>query len=267
MIVVKIGGSVVDGLHLTALQDIKNISKKHKLVLVHGGGKEVTNIAIKLGKEQRFIVSPSGVKSRYTDKETAEIYTMVMSGRINKAIVGMLLRQGIKAAGITGIDGGLLKAQRKKKLLIVNENGRKMAVDGGYTGKIYSIDPLLIHALLDHGYIPVISPVAISEEFDFLNVDGDRAAAYIAAGLKADMVVFITNVNGLMLEDKLVTNMNLEQANAALPKIGYGMEKKIIASKEAIEMGVNECTIASGRVENPISAAMAHNNCTVITAN
>ena len=119
MIVVKIGGSIVDGLHLTALQDIKNISKKDKLVLVHGGGKEVTNIATKLGKEQRFIISPSGVKSRYTDKETAEIYTMVMSGRINKAIVGMLLRQGIKAAGFTGIDGGLLKAQRKKKLLIV----------------------------------------------------------------------------------------------------------------------------------------------------
>ncbi|MFL6344987.1 MAG: [LysW]-aminoadipate/[LysW]-glutamate kinase [Nitrososphaeraceae archaeon] len=267
MIVVKIGGSVVDGLHLTALQDIKNISKKDKLVLVHGGGKEVTNIATKLGKEQRFIISPSGVKSRYTDKETAEIYTMVMSGRINKAIVGMLLRQGIKAAGFTGIDGGLLKAQRKKKLLIVNENGRKMAVDGGYTGKIISVDPLLIHALLDHGYIPVISPVAISEEFDFLNVDGDRAAAYVAAALKADIVLFITNVNGLMLEDNLVTKMNLEQANAALPKIGYGMEKKIIASKEAIEMGVNESIIASGKVENPISAAIAHDNCTVITAN
>ncbi|MFL6393674.1 MAG: [LysW]-aminoadipate/[LysW]-glutamate kinase [Nitrososphaeraceae archaeon] len=267
MIVVKIGGSVVDGLHLTALQDIKNISKKDKLVLVHGGGKEVTNIATKLGKEQRFIISPSGVKSRYTDKETAEIYTMVMSGRINKAIVGMLLRQGIKAAGFTGIDGGLLKAQRKKKLLIVNENGRKMAIDGGYTGKINSVDPLLIHALLDHGYIPVISPVAISEEFDFLNVDGDRAAAYVAAALKADIVLFITNVNGLMLEDNLVTKMNLEQANAALPKIGYGMEKKIIASKEAIEMGVNESIIASGKVENPISAAIAHDNCTVITAN
>jgi acetylglutamate/LysW-gamma-L-alpha-aminoadipate kinase len=267
MIVVKIGGSVVDGLHLTALQDIKNVSKRNKLVLVHGGGKEVTNIANKLGKEQRFIISPSGVKSRYTDKETAEIYTMVMSGRINKAIVGMLLREGIKAAGITGIDGGLLKAQRKKKLLIVNEKGRRMAVDGGYTGKICSVDPLLIHALLDQGYIPVISPVAMSEEFDFLNVDGDRAAAYLAAGLKANMVVFITNVNGLILEDKLVANMTLEEAEAALPKIGYGMEKKIIACKEAIEMGVNESIIASGRVENPISAAMAHNNCTVITAN
>src|SRR5512133_4073533 len=101
MIVVKIGGSVVDGLHLTALQDIKNISKKDKLVLVHGGGKEVTNIATKLGKEQRFVVSPTGIRSRYTDKETAEIYTMVMSGKINKIIVRMLVEAGIRAVGIS----------------------------------------------------------------------------------------------------------------------------------------------------------------------
>jgi [amino group carrier protein]-L-2-aminoadipate 6-kinase len=266
MIVVKIGGSIVDGLHSTAVEDIKNIIKRDKLVLVHGGGKEVTNIATKLGKEQKFIISPSGVKSRYTDKETAEIYTMVMSGKINKAIVGMLLRHGIKAVGISGLDGVVLKAQRKKKLLIVNEKGRKMAVDGGYTGKIHGVDPSLINVLLDQGYTPVISPVAISEEFDFLNVDGDRAAAYIAAGLKAQIVVFITNVAGLILQDKLVTDITLEQANSSLSKIGYGMEKKIIASKEAIEMGVTESVIASGKVEYPISAAIAHNNCTVITA-
>jgi acetylglutamate/LysW-gamma-L-alpha-aminoadipate kinase len=236
------------------------------LVLVHGGGKEVTNIATKLGKEQKFIISPSGVKSRYTDKETAEIYTMVMSGKINKAIVGMLLRQDIKAAGITGIDGGLLKAERKKKLLIINENGRKMAIDGGYTGKIYAVDPSLLDTLLDNEYVPVVSPIALSEEFDFLNVDGDRAAAYVAGGVKANKVMFITNVSGLMLDGKLVTNMTLEQAKVALPKIGYGMEKKIIACTEAVEMGVKEAIIASGQVENPISSAIQHNNCTVITA-
>jgi acetylglutamate/LysW-gamma-L-alpha-aminoadipate kinase len=206
------------------------------------------------------------VKSRYTDKETAEIYTMVMSGKINKAIVGMLLRQDIKAAGITGIDGGLLKAERKKKLLIINEKGRKMAIDGGYTGKIYAVDPSLLDTLLDNEYLPVVSPIALSEEFDFLNVDGDRAAAYVAGGVKANKVMFITNVSGLMLDGKLVTNMTLEQAKVALPKIGYGMEKKIIACTEAVEMGVKEAIIASGQVENPISSAIQHNNCTVITA-
>ena len=266
MIVIKIGGSVVDGLHSTTLPDIRGIAKNDRLVFVHGGGKEVTNIATKLGKEQKFIISPSGVKSRYTDKETAEIYTMVMSGKINKAIVGMLLRQDIKAAGITGIDGGLLKAERKKKLLIINEKGRKMAIDGGYTGKIYAVDPSLLDTLLDNEYVPVVSPIALSEEFDFLNVDGDRAAAYVAGGVKANKVMFITNVSGLMLDGKLVTNMTLEQAKVALPKIGYGMEKKIIACTEAVEMGVKEAIIASGQVENPISSAIQHNNCTVITA-
>ena len=120
MIVIKIGGSVVDGLHPSTLADIKTIAGKEKLVFVHGGGKEVTSTAMKLGKEQKFIVSPGGVRSRYTDKETAEIYTMVMSGKINKAIVGMLLRQGIKAVGIAGIDGSVLKAERKKKLRHLN---------------------------------------------------------------------------------------------------------------------------------------------------
>lgn len=265
MIVIKIGGSVVDGLHPTALPDIKAIADRIKLVFVHGGGNEVTAIATKLGKEQKFIVSPGGVRSRYTDKETAEIYTMVMSGKINKAITGMLLRQGIKAVGIAGIDGGILKAERKKKLLIVNEKGRKMMIDGGYTGKINAVDPALLQILSNNGYLPVVSPIALSEEYDFLNVDGDRAAAYIAGGIKADKVIFITNVNGLMLNEKLVTSLTLEQAKAALPKIGFGMEKKVLACTEAIEMGVKEAIIASGHAEKPISAAIAHANCTVIT--
>jgi len=265
MIVIKIGGSVVEGLHPTALADIKAISEKEKLVFVHGGGKEVTATATKLGKEQKFIVSPGGVRSRYTDKETAEIYTMVMSGKINKAIVRMLLRHGIKAVGIAGIDAGVLRAERKKKLLIINEKGRKMMIDGGYTGKINAVDPSLVHNLVTNGYVPVISPIALSEEYDFLNVDGDRAAAYVAGGVKADRVIFITNVNGLMLNEKLVTSMTLEQAKAALPKIGFGMEKKILASTEALEMGVREAIIASGLVDNPVSSAIAHRNCTVIT--
>jgi acetylglutamate/LysW-gamma-L-alpha-aminoadipate kinase len=265
MIVIKIGGSVVDGLHPSTLADIKAIAEKDKLVFVHGGGKEVTATATKLGKEQKFIVSPGGVRSRYTDKETADIYTMVMSGKIGKTITGMLLRQGIKAVGIAGIDGGMMKAERKKKLLIINEKGRKMMIDGGYTGKINAVDPALLHNLVDNGYVPVVSPIALSEESDFLNVDGDRAAAYVAGGVKADKVIFITNVSGLMLNEKLVTAMTLDQAKAALPKIGFGMEKKVLACTEALEMGVNEAIIASGQVEKPISSAIAHNNCTVIT--
>jgi len=264
MIVIKIGGSVVDGLHLTTLEDIKSIAENNRPIFVHGGGKAVTTVATKLGKEQRFIISPGGVRSRYTDKETAEIYTMVMSGKINKAIVGMLARQGINAVGIAGVDGGMIRAERKKKLLIINEKGRKMVIEGGYTGKINAVNPALIHNLVEGGYVPVISPIALSEEFDFLNVDGDRAAAYVAGSIRADKVVFITDVNGLMLNEKLVGSMTLEQAKASRSKIGFGMEKKVLACIEALEMGVQEAIIASGQVENPLSAAVAHRNCTVI---
>jgi [amino group carrier protein]-L-2-aminoadipate 6-kinase len=264
MIVIKIGGSVVEGLHSSAIGDIKSIAEKHKLIFVHGGGKEVTATATKLGKEQKFIMSPGGVRSRYTDKETVEIYTMVMSGKLNKAIVQMLLRDNINAVGVAGIDGGILKAERKKKLLVINEKGRKMMIDGGYTGKITSVDATLISNLVNSGFVPVISPIALSEEYEFLNVDGDRAAAYVAGGIKADKVIFVTDVNGLMMNGKFVDSMTLAEAKNALPKIGSGMDKKVLACTEALEMGVSEAIIASGRVENPISMAISHRNCTVI---
>lgn len=226
MIVIKFGGSVLYDLHPSIIEDIRQTSLNQKMVLVHGGGKEVTNIATKLGKEQRFIVSPTGIRSRYTDKETAEIYTMVMSGKINKIIVRMLIEAGIRAVGISGIDGNILKAIRKTKLTVLNEKGRKMIIEGGYTGKISSVETSLLNTLTGDGFLPVVSPIALSENYEYLNVDGDRAAAYIAGNLKADKVIFLTNVNGLHLDDKLVKNLTSSQAKEYLPKIGFGMEKR-----------------------------------------
>lgn len=264
MITIKIGGSVVDDLHPTTITDIKKISKQEGVIIVHGGGKEVTKVCKQLGKEPKFVTSPSGIKSRYTDKETAEIFTMVMSGRINKTIVRMLQQNGINAVGLSGVDGKVIQADRKKKLLILNEKGRKQAIDGGYTGKIANINDSLIKSLLDQGITPVISPIALSEESEFLNVDGDRAAAYVAGKVQSDKVLFITNVDGLLMDDKLVENLTLAEAKAIRPKIGPGMEKKILAATEALDMGVTEALIANGQKENPISSAIAHDNCTVI---
>ena len=265
MIVIKIGGSVVDGLHESTMPDLKDIASHDKIILVHGGGKEVTSIAEKLGKKQKFVVSPSGIRSRYTDKETAEIYTMVMCGKINKEIVVMLQKNGINAIGLSGVDGAIIKAERKKKLVIIDERGRKVALDGGYTGKIKSVNSSLLQAITESGYVPVVSPVALSEEFDLLNVDGDRAAAYVAGNVKADRVIFMTNVNGLMMDNKLVTKLGVSEAKKMLPKIGFGMEKKVLACTEAVSMGVKEAIIASGQVNNPISSALKHDNCTVIS--
>ncbi len=264
MITIKIGGSVVEDLHPSTISDIKKTAESEGVILVHGGGKEVTKVCSQLGKEPKFITSPSGIKSRYTDKETADIFTMVLSGRINKTIVQMLQKNGINAIGLSGVDARIIRADRKKRLLIVNEKGRKQAIDGGYTGKITEINAEFIKLLLEQGLTPVISPIAISEESEFLNVDGDRAAAYIAGKVGCDKVLFITNVDGLLMDEKLVPKMTLEYAKEIRPKIGPGMEKKILASTEALDMGVREALIANGQKNNPISAAIAHDNCTVI---
>jgi len=140
-----------------------------------------------------------------------------------------------------------------------------MAIDGGYTGKIQDVNSELIRSILDQGYVPVISPIAISEECDFLNVDGDRAAAYVAGKMHSDKILFLTNVDGLIMDEKLVERLSLAEAKEILPKIGFGMEKKILAATEALEMGVKEALIANGKKENPISAAISHDKCTVIS--
>ena len=264
MITIKIGGSVVDNLHPSTIPDIKKVSEREGVIIVHGGGKEVTKISKQLGKEPKFVVSPSGIKSRYTDKETAEIFTMVMSGKINKTIVCMLQKNGVNAVGLSGVDGKVIQAVRKKKLIIVNDKGRKQAIDGGYTGKITNVNAEFVKSLLDKGYTPVIAPIAISDESEFRNVDGDRAAAYVAGKVKTEKVLFITDVDGLIMEEKLVENLTLAEAKEIRPKVGFGMEKKILAATEALDMGVNEVLIANGQKENPISAAIAHNSCTVI---
>src|SRR3972149_9827285 len=126
LLVVKMGGSILkEGASSELVSDLQALAKENKIILVHGGGVEVTEIAAKLGKKQQFIVSPEGFRSRYTDKETIEIFTMVMAGKINKQIVSALQSQGIPAAGLSGLDGLLLKAERKKRLIVVDERGRE----------------------------------------------------------------------------------------------------------------------------------------------
>ena len=265
MITIKIGGSVVDELHESVIDDMKKTALERGLVIVHGGAKKVSSISKQLGKEPEFVTSPSGIKSRYTDAQTAEIFTMVMAGHVGKNIVQILQKNGINAVGLSGIDGRLIQAERKKRLLIINDKGRKQVIDGGYTGKITNVNSSLIEYLVENKMVPVISPVAVSEESDFLNVDGDRAAAYVAGATKSECVMFITNVDGLLDEDKnLVKHLDLKRAKEILPTIGPGMEKKILASTEAIEMGVDRALITNGKKENPISSALACKECTVI---
>jgi acetylglutamate/LysW-gamma-L-alpha-aminoadipate kinase len=264
LIVVKIGGSILEDVPPEIITDIKKILSKHQIVLVHGGGKGVTEIAAKLGKEQKFVFSPKGFRSRYTDKETMEIFTMVMAGKINKKLVSSFQKQNIPLVGLSGLDGYLLRADRKKRLIIINEKGRKQVIDGGYTGKVNQVNNSLLKLLLDNGYVPLVSPIAVSEEFEPLNVDADRTAANIAGALNADRLVLLTDVEGLILGNNLVSKMSLEDIEIKIKLIGGGMITKVFAAKEAIKKGVKEVIICSGIKENPISSGLMHESGTVI---
>ena len=263
--VVKVGGTVLDeGLTETFIEDIKRNLSQTKIVLVHGGGNKVTQIASRMGKEQQFLISPEGFRSRYTDKDTMEIFTMVMAGKINKRIVSTFLAHGIQAVGITGIDGASVRASRKKQIISVNETGRKRLVEDSYTGKIESIDPKLISLLLENGYTPVVAPIVISEEFEELNVDGDRMAAHIAGSLRAERLVLLTDVEGLVLNGNLIPKLTLQEAESALSGIGKGMITKIHAAVEAVKMNVGEAVVMSGLQEDPISKSLSGKAGTVI---
>ncbi len=263
--VVKVGGSLLKlGPPENILSDFCKALQEEKLVLVHGGGFEVTEIAEKLGKKQEFVVSPEGIRSRYTDRETVDIYTMVMKGKINSEIVLALEGKGVKTVGISGFDGELLVAERKKRLLTVDSRGRRVALEGGYTGKIIGVNSNILVTLLKEDFVPVVSPIALGTEGEPLNVDGDRAAAYIAGGLKAERVVFLTDVNGVLIDGQLVKELTLADASASIRKVGHGMDKKILAAVEAIEQGVKESIISSGSLDNPIMNSLRGENRTVI---
>ena len=266
LFVVKMGGSILkEGASSELVSDLKGLFKENKIVLVHGGGFEVTEIASKLGKEQKFIVSPEGFRSRYTDKDTIEIYTMVMAGKINKQIVLALQSQGIPAVGLSGLDGLLLKAERKKKLITVDERGQKRVIDGGFTGKINEINADLLQFLLEKSYVPVVTPIAVSEEFEPLNVDGDRTAAFIAGALKADRLILLTDVQGLVLNGKPTPKISAIEVKEVLSSIGQGMSTKVHAALDALNQGVSEVLITSGLGKLPISSALKPECGTVIS--
>ncbi len=256
-LVVKIGDRVLERtLSSESLADLELISRETPTIIVHGGGNTVTRIAEKLGVEQKFVTSPKGFRSRHTDAETIQVYTMVMAGKINKEIVRRLQARKIPAVGLSGLDGGLIRAERKEKLIITDERGRRRIVDGGFTGQITSVNHSLLQTLLSANYLPVIAPVAMGTNFESLNVDGDRTAAHVAGTLHAEHLLLLTDVDGVSLEGNPVRSLHAGEAKKSLQKIGPGMITKIYAALEALSMGVEKVIIARGNRDAPFSSAL-----------
>jgi len=253
--VIKIGGSLIsEGAYVKVLDNLKSSGLKN-FIIVHGGGNEVSKLQKAMGKEPIFVTSPEGIKSRYTDLETLEIFNMAMRN-IGTKITSYLNSLGFKAINISGVDASFIKAERKKKLIVIDEKGRKRVIEGGYTGRIKEVDSSFLTNLINLGLIPVISPIASGYEGEILNVDGDRGAAAIASSVRASKLIIFTNVDGVIMNGKVLDKLKLEEAKEVLKKVGPGMDKKLLACIEAVENGVEMSLITSGKTEKPIEMAL-----------
>lgn len=261
MIVVKAGGNVGLDLDLVCADVAELVQGGQQLILVHGGSHETNVISEKLGHPPRYVTSVSGYVSRYTDRQTLEIFTMVTAGRINKLLVEQLQALGVNAFGLSGLDGRLLEAKRKTALRIV-ENGKRKVLRDDYSGRINKVNTALLQVLLSGGYTPVVAPLAISLESEALNVDGDRVAAAISAALQAQTLVILSNVPGLLKDfpdqDSLIPYIPAGQAQEFLEKYAEGrMKKKVLGAIEALQSGVERVVIADGRLDQPLKRALS----------
>ena len=266
-IVIKIGGA--EGVDFSAIcQDaVQVLAQGMRLVFVHGGSSAANDLGIALGNPPRFITSPSGYSSRYTDLRTLEIFTMAVKGKINTSLVSQLQGLGINALGLGGMDGQLMTATRKEAIQSV-ENGKRKIIRDDFSGKIDTVNFGLLNLLLDHGYTPVIAPLAISQHGENLNVDADRAAAMVAASLACQTLILLTAAPGLMRsfpdETTLLDQIPVSGLEKALEYAQGRMKKKILGAKEALAgmviEGVNRSCqrviIADGRVQDPITRAL-----------
>ena len=243
IVVIKYGGNAMinQDLKMSVMHDIVLLSLIGvKVVLVHGGGPEISEMLKRVGKESVFV---DGL--RYTDEETAEIVRMVLAGKINKSLVNLLESFGGKALGLCGIDGHMMKCCKENEKL-------------GYVGKVTRINTKVITDTLDAGYIPVISTVGYDDEGHIYNVNADTASAVIAGALNAHSLILMTDTKGVLRdkddESSLIEKISVSDIPSLIKQgiISGGMIPKIDCCKEAIRRGVSKVFIIDGRVEHSI---------------
>ncbi len=243
IIVIKYGGNAMtdENLKSSVMNDVAVLSALGiKVVLVHGGGPEISDISKRMGITPKFV---NGL--RYTDGETAEIARMALAGKVNKSLVDLLCAAGGKAIGLCGEDGHMLKCE-------------KMSEDLGFVGKIVNVDAQIIKDVLSLGYVPIISPIGFDDAGNIYNINADTAAASIAGAIGAESLILMTDIKGLLENkddpDSLIKKVYVSDIPALIKQgiISGGMIPKIDCCKEAIRRGVNKVFITDGRVYHSI---------------
>ena len=241
IIVVKYGGSAMvdEELKKSVIEDVVLLKLVgFKPIIVHGGGKEISRWVDKVGMETNFV---NGL--RVTDEPTMEIAEMVLN-KVNKSLVNLIQELGVKAVGISGKDGAMLKVNKKLS------NGQ----DIGYVGDIKEVDAKVIYTLLENDFLPVICPVGVDDNFNTYNINADDAACAIAKAVNAEKLAFLTDIEGVYKDkdnpDTLISELDLEEADALINEgyIGGGMLPKLNNCIDAIREGVSRVHIMDGRI-------------------
>ncbi|MEW5806154.1 MAG: acetylglutamate kinase [Acidobacteriota bacterium] len=240
--VIKYGGAAMidEELKETFAQDVTFLKKTGiKVVLVHGGGKEVTELSEKLGLSTTFVRG-----YRYTDRETMKVAQMVLTGKTNKNIVARINRHGGEAVGLSGIDANLLRVTKYV------EDG----IDLGYVGEVVEVNTSFLDFLLNNNMLPVIAPIGVNEGCEAYNINADVAAASIAAALRAEKLVYLSDVAGLMLDGHLIHTILQSEADRFIDQgiITNGMIPKIRSASKALDVGVAKVHLIDGRVKHAL---------------
>ncbi|MFD3157915.1 acetylglutamate kinase [Haloimpatiens sp. FM7330] len=249
-IVIKYGGSIMkdEECKLAFLEDVASLKKSGvNVVIVHGGGPNISNFLKKLNIESKF---EKGL--RVTDKDTMEIVEMILSGKVNKDLSGMLSSLNVNAIGISGRDSNLISA--KKKLIF--DNNEK--IDIGYVGEVENINVSFLKNLIDSGYVPVISPVGFDDKGEMYNINADYAASAISAALGAEKLILMTDVDGIYLDmndkNSIVKSINIDEIKEYINKniITGGMIPKMECCIEAVQGGTKKVHLVNGRKKHSL---------------
>lgn len=244
--VIKYGGSTMGSPEVKRAVMLDLILLKYvglNPVLVHGGGPEIDSMLQRLGKKPEFV---GGL--RVTDPETMEIVQMVLVGKVNQEIVSQINRYGGKAVGLTGKDGNLIIARKRPPQRVGGQEA-----DLGFVGDVETMNPQIVRTLAEEGYIPVIAPIGVGYEGESYNVNADLVAGELAAALKADKLIMMTDVEGIYLDasqpDKILSSLQVDKARALIEsgEIAGGMIPKVEACIKAVESGVDRTHIVDGR--------------------
>lgn len=257
MYLLKIGGGKAVRWDYIA-EDLKALPEE--VILVHGANYYASEVAKKLGVRERFITSPSGHTSRYTDERAMELLTMTYAGLVNKKIVSVLRRYGVNALGLCGADGGIWTGERKDAILS-QDGGKVKVVRDSLTGNVTSVNKDLITILVRRGYTLVITIPAITPKGELINVDNDRTVAVMARDLGVRKIVMLFEAPGFLTdtgdESTRVARMKMTEIEKYMKKSEGRMRKKLLGIEEACSFGVTNVYLGDGRIRQPIRRALA----------